>query len=1371
MYNRPDEAAPLRYASLAGMGGCYALGAFADNFYKQAAILLAASTTMTAMQSLATVLFSLPFILFSAWAGWFSDRLAKKHIVVAAKGIELLAMLAGGYCLITANWNGILAVVFIMGAQSTLFSPAINGSIPENFSAHQVPRINSLIKLVSTIAILAGVGLAGVFMDARSPSAGFLADILEGLISFFEASTHSGAAALGRDAVFGRLAVAGFLLVVSTTGLLMAFLLRTIAPADQGGNFAFPWSGPLYSIRYALECRKDRPLFLVLLAEAWFYGVATLAVISIANLTITLGFPQTIAGLLSAVIMIGLSIGALLAGKYSAESWRRLLVPAATGMGLTLILAGITPLLPASLSFLNIRLCWLVGVFFLCGICGGIYLIPLTSFIQVRPSLGAKGKVIAVSNFMSFMSIALFGAAFWVIRLLPPAVTFFVYGVATLLFTFFFVSKQLAGFPGRNLRGAGSGALAWFLRAILSLRYAVTETGLESLPEDAAKGDTSGKAQKGGILFLPNHPALIDPPIVYSRLAGLRPRPLADERQTRGPAQWLAARVAHTVSIPDLSRDGLKGVEGVRQGLERVTNALRQGDNILLYPSGRLYRSSREFLGGHSAVARILAAAPQTRVVLVRTTGLWGSAFGNASGRTPSFTRIMLRGALTLLANLIFFMPRRRVLVEFAEPADIPRDGDKVKLNSYLEAFYNAAERPAMSVPRFFWQGNEPKPFLASGSIPADKDLPAMELTREDVPEEVRQRVYALLRESAELGKDFPLRPEQTLQGDLYLDSLLLVDVATALEAEFGYPIPGLEALNTVNDCLLAAQGRLDMGRAGQRGAAPKKWLAARPDDDSILTLSAHARTVPEAFLLLARQGPGRPITADRSGMRTRRQILTGALALSRRFASLPGERLGIMLPATPAALVVWLAALLAGKTPVFINWTVGPRNMRHCLELTGVSHAVTADSLLERLARAGAPMRDMPLQWVLVDRMAGELSFGEKVRAAVLAFMHCSPMPYSVSQEAVPETAAILFTSGSEAAPKGVPLSHRNIMTNAGDVASVLKVRRGDRLLAMLPPFHSFGLLVGLTLPAASGIAAAYHPNPTESAALVHLVRDYKLSLLAATPTYLAAMLTRARGSDSLAPLRYAFIGAEKCPEHVYSAFSKSCPDASLCEGYGVTECSPVISVNRPEAIVPGSIGHVLPSLDAAVVVEEEGGSTADGAGTRGLRGRRALPEETGMLLVRGPSVFSGYLGEAADPFVRFEDSVWYRTGDLVTQDAEGRLYFKGRLKRFVKLGGEMISLPQMEGILLEVLKGRPDLPEEGRPAIAVEVRPGSEEAGHAEILAFTPLPLSVPEINSMLQQAGLAPVYSVKGVIRVEEIPLLGTGKTDYRALRGLV
>jgi acyl-CoA synthetase (AMP-forming)/AMP-acid ligase II/MFS family permease/acyl carrier protein len=1293
------------------MGVAYAMGTFNDNFFKQAVIFLAASVQLEWIQGVAAALFALPFVLLSAWGGWCADTFPKKRVVVWAKYMELAAMLIGALAICATgfitHWWGMMAVVFLMGLQSTFFTPALTGAIPENFSANEVPKVNAVLKLATTASILLGIAMAGVVLELPVPP--FMRPLLQ-----------------QEHLAFGRLAIGIASLLVAVIGILAAYGIRK-SPKKEQPKLPFPWLGPVDSCRHALEYwRGDRPLFLAIVSEAFFYCISAFVLLSIADLGVHIGFSLTITSLLSVALAIGICIGAVLAGRYEASVWRRFMLPAGMGMACGLIVAALAPLMPSGL-----RLYWLLVVFTFTGISGGYYLIPLTSFIQIRPPTGEKGKVLGTANFAAFSGILLSGLVFAPLGFLHPALHLAGAGFAILAFLAW-VWWRLRSLSEKKLSDTRGNIVGIFLRMCVRLRYKVTTLGLESI---------AAPDKDSPILFLPNHPALMDPVILYSQLAGIRPRPLADEHQLGGFFGSLVAKLIGAVRIPDPRKDGAKARQGVEAGMNSITETLRHGHSVLFYPSGRIYRGKKESVGGNSGTAALLSSLPEVRVVLVRTTGLWGSAFGYAAtGKSPSLVRELGRGIATVFANLVFFTPRRQVTVEFIEPTNIPRDGDKHSLNPWLEAFYNEAERPAMAVPRFFWQGKTPYPIqsFSEGSA-ADTDI-AVSAT-------VRQAVYAALRQTANLPPDHPIKDEMDLAADLGLDSLDLMELSLSLEAVQGIPVASLESLITVNDCLLAACGKL--GGEEQQGGVPEGWFSPPSGED--LIFPAGAATIPDAFLALVREAPGQPLCAERASLRTRRAILTGALALSGPLRTLPGTHIGIMLPAVPAVTAVWLATLLAGKTPVFLNWTVGESNMRHCLTLAGVRHVLTASTLLARLERQGFTPGNIPVDWLPLEKLAKSLSLIDKISAALKARFLRSFAGYPI-----PQTAAVLFTSGSEALPKAVPLTHTNLMINAREAIEALQVNSDNTVLAMLPPFHSFGLLINIVLPLSCGLRAAYYPNPTESGPLIAMVRDFRLSLLAAPPTFLDAMLERARGSQDLASLRFTFVGAEKCPDNVYQAFARLCPEASLCEGYGITECSPVVSVNRPESVVAGSIGHALASVETAVVREEEGRILG-----------RVETGETGMLLVRGPSIFGGYLGNSPSPFVDFDHQTWYRTGDLVSRDASGRFFFRGRLKRFVKIGGEMISLPQIEETLLSAFASRQDAPAEG-PALAVEATP--EENG-SEIVLFTPMTLSVQEANAALRAAGLSAIYCLRRVERLTAIPLLGSGKTDYQKLKKLL
>ena len=254
---------------------------------------------------------------------------------------------------------------------------------------------------------------------------------------------------------------------------------------------------------------------------------------------------------------------------------------------------------------------------------------------------------------------------------------------------------------------------------------------------------------------------------------------------------------------------------------------------------------------------------------------------------------------------------------------------------------------------------------------------------------------------------------------------------------------------------------------------------------------------------------------------------------------------------------------------------------------------------------------------------------------------------------------------------------------------------------------------------------------------------------------SYLADMgffggILRQAEDRHLESLRTVVSGAEKCPEQVYATLARRWPGTVVLEGYGITECSPVVSVNREDDPRPGSIGRPLRSLEWAIVDLEQG--------------RRVEPGQAGMLLVRGPSIFSGYLNpEVESPFETFEGLSWYRTGDLVRQD-RGVLVFAGRLKRFVKLGGEMVSLPAIEEVLAHRFQGD----EETEPFLAVEA---SEAELNPDLILFSVSGILRDEANAAIRAAGLSALHSIRVVRQVEQIPTLGTGKTDYRALRALL
>jgi acyl-CoA synthetase (AMP-forming)/AMP-acid ligase II/1-acyl-sn-glycerol-3-phosphate acyltransferase/acyl carrier protein len=868
--------------------------------------------------------------------------------------------------------------------------------------------------------------------------------------------------------------------------------------------------------------------------------------------------------------------------------------------------------------------------------------------------------------------------------------------------------------------------IRWFVRnglkLLLGLRYRVEIRGIEEVAR-------SGRER---ILFLPNHPALIDPFIVGVYLhRAFSPRFLADKDQIDRFLVRRLARLAGARPVPDLVRHGSAVRDEVQASVRECIEGLKQGENLVLYPSGHVYRSRLEDLRGNSAVESILRDAPDIRVVLVRTRGLWGSSFSHAAGRVPVVGPILGKALGWLALNGLLFSPRRPVTIELHEPADFPRHAERDELNRYLEYYYNQDAPANVYIPHTIWQ----RP--GAVELP-DPPMPRISGTAADVPETTRLIVTDYLRQTTGIET---FGDGDRLAQDLGLDSLARAELIVWLTKEFGFAQTDVDSLQTVGEVMLAACGESVVKGSAELKKVPAKWFRDHGHDRVTVP---EGQTIAEVFLRQASRRPERIVIADQlRGARSYRDLITAIYALKPLIESLPGEHVGIMLPASVAANVVYLATVFAGKVPVLVNWTVGARNMLHCLDLVGVRHVLTAGPLLARIESQGTDLTALKDRFVLLEKLAQQLSAGAKLRSWLASRISWS----SLRKVKIPAVAAVLFTSGSEAMPKAVPLTHANVLANLRDTLRIITVRHDDRLMSILPPFHSFGLTADMLLPLVSGLRAVYHANPTEAWVLASLIEAYGATIIVGTPTFLSGIV-RTAASSQLASLRLAVTGAEKCPERTYKALSERCPEAVILEGYGVTECSPVVAVNDEKQPEPSTIGKVLPSVEYAIVDE--------------AISRRVDRGGTGMLLVRGPSVFDGYLGsEVESPFVEFDGRQWYRTGDLVSEDADGVLTFRGRLKRFVKIAGEMISLPAIEAVLEQQYATDTD---EG-PVLAVEA---AAEAGRPELVLFTTLDLDRQTVNGQLRQAGLSPLHNISRVIRLEHMPVLGTGKTDYRALK---
>jgi acyl-[acyl-carrier-protein]-phospholipid O-acyltransferase/long-chain-fatty-acid--[acyl-carrier-protein] ligase len=459
-------------------------------------------------------------------------------------------------------------------------------------------------------------------------------------------------------------------------------------------------------------------------------------------------------------------------------------------------------------------------------------------------------------------------------------------------------------------------------RGLMKTRYQTTINGSEVF---------NGPQQ--GVLVLANHPGFTDPPLLISELDRfIKLRPLMKETVTRNAPVKAVANIMRAVLIPDMDEDGRKGAGAAQAAIQSIIDALARGENIILYPSGKIYRSSLEKIGANSAVDRILQALPNTRVVLARSRGLWGSSFGfGATGESPEKTLLkksLPRAILSIITGGIFFAPKRKVTIDVVEAKDLPRGQGKLAINRYLENFYNEDAPPAMKVPYFWWQGSKPTVIAERKKTENSTNAGLLET----VDPATRKAVYEYIAQKVGSNK---IKDSDSLEANLGMDSLARVELLVWMGEKFGREVTEASQLKTVGEVLLAAEGKIASNGTVELKPVNKKWFYNDSPDEKLSVPAGN--TIPEVFMAQARRHPNRAAIADQiSGVLTYRDVVARIMLLKPLIEKIAGdnERIGIMMPASVTATVLTLAAQFAGKTPVMINFTAGKNNIAEAVKL-----------------------------------------------------------------------------------------------------------------------------------------------------------------------------------------------------------------------------------------------------------------------------------------------------------------------------------------------------------------------------------------------------------------------------------------------------
>jgi len=473
-------------------------------------------------------------------------------------------------------------------------------------------------------------------------------------------------------------------------------------------------------------------------------------------------------------------------------------------------------------------------------------------------------------------------------------------------------------------------------------------------------------------------------------------------------------------------------------------------------------------------------------------------------------------------------------------------------------------------------------------------------------------------------------------------------------------------------------------------------------------------------------------------------QILRSVLAVQRIIGKLgkPGERVGVLLPNSTGTAAVVLGLSSAGRIPAMLNFTAGLEGMRNALVASDTKRVLTSrrfvtmaglDHVVDRIGKSGVRvyfMEDLKTLLTLRDK--------------VWLLSYAMKRPRATAHPAkTTDPAVILFTSGSEGKPKGVVHTHHSLLANVAQVNAVADFNPADKFMVCLPLFHSFGLTAGTLLPLVSGIPVFFYPTPLHYRIIPELVYDRRATVLFGTSTFLGGYAKFAHPFD-FQTLRYVVAGAEKLSNTVRDTWFEKF-GIRVLSGYGITETAPVLSVNTPMAYKTDTVGPMLPGIEHKL---------------------EPVPgiENGGLLHVKGPNLMAGYMlydkPGVITPFDSSAGKGWYSTGDIVSLDADGFVTIRGRVKRFAKLAGEMVSLEVVERLAVAAS------PAGNHAAVA---RPDAAK-GESVVLFSTDKALTQEALAAKAKELGLPGIAVSRRIAQVDAIPLLGTGKTDYVTLNAM-
>lgn len=678
--------------------------------------------------------------------------------------------------------------------------------------------------------------------------------------------------------------------------------------------------------------------------------------------------------------------------------------------------------------------------------------------------------------------------------------------------------------------------------------------------------------------------------------------------------------------------------------------------------------------------------------------GMLGSLFSARSFGGRGAERLTVGKILwMLLRNGIFWMPKRDIQIEISEQK-IAKRKEEVKF-----------------VPHY--RGEKPP--------------------RLDETTNIEEKIFEKLAQLARKEKK-QIESWQNLYQDLMLDSLDITELTVWARDVFDRYIP-FEKLQTVQDFVDAITKEYQPSESKLFEEQKKDaWFHGTRKSPR----APKGETIIEAFLLACDEFQSQIAAVDPFEMVSYLRLKSAAIGLAEPLRSLPGKQVGIVLSSSIQFNVLFFALQLAGKIPVPINWTLGSKHVEDVVQMAGIRVILTHEVFFHHLNIRWPDWVEEKIQFI--DEIIHLLLPHQKIESLQLARKPVQEIIHHFHLEKIRASspAVLVFTSGSEGRPKGVMLSHDNILSNQRSLLQELQINENDVELGILPTFHVYGLSFANMMPILVGYRAVYMPNFLDFGLMAQWIELWKVTFVATTPTFLKKLLQVSQ-HEQLKSVRFYSIGAEKAPESLYEEIAALPHHPNLVEGYGVTECSPCLTLNL-HALQKRGVGKPLPGVALKIVDPETH--------------RDRFIGKTGLVCACGPNVFRGYWGQIPAPFIDRDDCRWYITGDLGHLDNDGFLILEGRLSRSIKIGGELIYLQELESIILSKLP---------QAHIAIVLK---ETNSRPELILFSTVNIALDTVNRWLTDAGLSNLLRLQAVRTLPELPRLATGKIDYSSLTSL-